>query len=342
VALIGLDMQTAAPLALALQRAIPSCAVEVLDSWEQSAMDAAGSSPRLAIVDADALGSQLEPILEAIRCAAPACHLMVLAESIEEANIHRALCAGANTYLPAHYNAAQRELVLRLAWEGAGHLPCFLPRPTQRFDRDNASREMHSTERAEPRGAQALTPKQAEVLSYLAHGKSNRDIAGFLGIKEGTVKLHVTAILRKLEVDSRGQAMLVARRLQRVQHHILDQGRRGTLVLDGLMPHASHRHYSKGDIIFRKGDPGGELFYVQRGTVHMDDIGEDMGPGDIFGEVGVFSPEHERTSTARCTTDVDVFCVEAEKAKHLYFEHPHFAMRIATLLAQRLVIQRSR
>ena len=88
-------------------------------------------------------------------------------------------------------------------------------------------------------------------------------------------------------------------------------------------------------------DRGGELFYVQRGTVHLDEIGEDMGPGDIFGEIGVFSPERARTSTARCKTDVDVFCLDAEKAKQVYVEAPHFALRIATLLAQRLVAERA-
>jgi CRP-like cAMP-binding protein len=118
-------------------------------------------------------------------------------------------------------------------------------------------------------------------------------------------------------------------------------GQDGSLVLDGLMSHASHRQYRNGEVIFRKGDLGGELFYVQRGTVHLDEIGEDMGPGDIFGEIGVFSPERARTSTARCKTDVDLFCLDAEKAKQVYVEAPHFALRIATLLAQRLVAERA-
>ena len=51
-----------------------------------------------------------------------------------------------------------------------------------------------------------LTAAQGRVLELLAQGKSNRDIAEFLGLSEGTVKVHVSAILRALGVTSRAQA----------------------------------------------------------------------------------------------------------------------------------------
>ncbi len=57
-----------------------------------------------------------------------------------------------------------------------------------------------------------LTGRQAEVLGLMASGKSNRDIAAILGLSEGTVKIHLTAIFKVLGVSSRTQAMVVVAR----------------------------------------------------------------------------------------------------------------------------------
>ncbi len=55
-----------------------------------------------------------------------------------------------------------------------------------------------------------LTPREREILCHLAGGESNKVIARNLGISDGTVKLHVKAILRKLEVHSRVEAAVIA------------------------------------------------------------------------------------------------------------------------------------
>ena len=57
-----------------------------------------------------------------------------------------------------------------------------------------------------------LSKRQAEVLGLMARGKSNRDIASILGLTEGTVKIHLTAIFKVLGVSSRTQAMVVVAR----------------------------------------------------------------------------------------------------------------------------------
>lgn len=55
-----------------------------------------------------------------------------------------------------------------------------------------------------------LTPRETEILNLLAEGQSNKVIARNLGISDGTVKLHVKAILRKLGVHSRVEAAVIA------------------------------------------------------------------------------------------------------------------------------------
>ena len=55
-----------------------------------------------------------------------------------------------------------------------------------------------------------LTPREREVLGYLAQGASNKEIANDLGLQVVTVKLHVRGICRKLDVKNRTQAALKA------------------------------------------------------------------------------------------------------------------------------------
>jgi DNA-binding NarL/FixJ family response regulator len=58
-----------------------------------------------------------------------------------------------------------------------------------------------------------LTPQQFRVLQMLCVGRLNKQIAYDLGVSEATIKAHVTAILRKLAVTNRTQAVLMAGRL---------------------------------------------------------------------------------------------------------------------------------
>jgi two-component system nitrate/nitrite response regulator NarL len=55
-----------------------------------------------------------------------------------------------------------------------------------------------------------LTPRERQILCHVAEGQSNKTIARELGISDGTVKLHVKAILRKLNVHSRVEAAVIA------------------------------------------------------------------------------------------------------------------------------------
>jgi DNA-binding NarL/FixJ family response regulator len=69
-----------------------------------------------------------------------------------------------------------------------------------------ADTDQRARERPHPR----LTRRQTDVLGLIAKGHSNKRIAGELGLAEGTVKLHVAAVLRALGVQNRTQAVLEA------------------------------------------------------------------------------------------------------------------------------------
>lgn len=63
---------------------------------------------------------------------------------------------------------------------------------------------------SKPLEALGLTPREAEVLLWVAQGKSNPDIAGILGCAENTVKVHLARIFEKLGVENRNAASMLA------------------------------------------------------------------------------------------------------------------------------------
>jgi len=74
----------------------------------------------------------------------------------------------------------------------------------------NAVKGESASEEAKKDLVSSLTPREHEILCLVAEGQSNKVIARNLGISDGTVKLHVKAILRKLEVHSRVEAAVIA------------------------------------------------------------------------------------------------------------------------------------
>jgi two-component system nitrate/nitrite response regulator NarL len=94
--------------------------------------------------------------------------------------------------------------------------------------------------------------------------------------------------------------------------------------------------------IFRQGDVGTELFYVQRGSIVLPEIGVTIQQGGVFGEIGIFTPESKRTCSARCETEVDVFSLSSGQVRRMYFANPQFAFFIITLVATRLTADRRR
>ena len=76
----------------------------------------------------------------------------------------------------------------------------------------------------------SLTPQQLRVLMMLKDGLMNKQIAYELSISEATVKAHVSAILQKLDVDSRTQAVIAAARIEEGQFEALLGSHRLTMT----------------------------------------------------------------------------------------------------------------
>ncbi len=146
-------------------------------------------------------------VLRLLRKAYPTLRIVMLTTSSNENDLIEALRSGARGYLlkdiePDELVAALREIVVGKTVV-APELAPVLARFVQGGD-TNAKSNKENNPFAE------LTPREYEILTLLAEGQSNKVIARNLGISDGTVKLHVKAILRKLNVSSRITAAVMA------------------------------------------------------------------------------------------------------------------------------------
>lgn len=142
-------------------------------------------------------------VLEELRNTLPEQCVVILTTSVEEPDLLKALKLGATGYLLKDLELDALVNLLRQAKDGetvvAPDLTGFLARAV--VTKDNKPKQ---------RSAYNLTPREMEILRHIAMGKSNKDIAASLGIVDGTVKLHVRAVLKKLKVQTRVQAAVLA------------------------------------------------------------------------------------------------------------------------------------
>ncbi len=147
----------------------------------------------------------------AFRQRYPALPIVVLSASEDCDDIEAVLDAGALGFVPKSSPAAVLISALRLVLEGGIYLPPQLlsrvapsPRPAHY---PNPVLSGHGR-------VDGLTERQIEVLRLLEQGKSNKEIARDLSLSEGTIKIHLAAVFRALNVRNRTEAVLAAQRLQ--------------------------------------------------------------------------------------------------------------------------------
>ncbi len=291
---------------------------------------------QLVLLDIDALGASPVPTVSEWSAAFDRVPVVVVSSGQDDQLIKEVFDAGAAGFLPTSYSESAMLAALRLVVEGAkAQQRASVPHaPEHKSNRKDLPEQAHS--------AFGLTERQLEVLSLAAQGKTNQAIAKQLGIAEGTVKLHMNAIFKALNVTNRSEAILIASRTAAVRSQQIRQAEEGSLDLDWLLPHMTHRRLTKDTVVFRKGDPGNQLFYLQRGGIRLPEINERIPAGNLFGEIGIFSPAHERTCSAVCETDVDLFSLTEEQVKQIYYLNPQFAFFVVNLIAKRLMADRAR
>jgi hypothetical protein len=116
----------------------------------------------------------------------------------------------------------------------------------------------------------------------------------------------------------------------------------GDLSMDWLKPFMTARKYKSGDVLFRKGDAANEMFYTVTGAFLVKEIGIEIPPGRIMGELGFLSKNSRRTQTVECIESGEVLTMTYDKLLEIYFQNPEFGYYFLRLSSDRLMQNISR
>lgn len=144
-------------------------------------------------------------LLVKIRKAMPDQCVVILTTSVEEHDLMEGLRLGAMGYL---LKDMEVDVLVQLLHQAKSGDTVVAPDLTSLLARAAVSRDAKPTPAASD--TYNLTPREKDILRHISQGESNKDIAAALGIVDGTVKLHVRAVLKKLKVQSRVQAAVLA------------------------------------------------------------------------------------------------------------------------------------
>ena len=133
----------------------------------------------------------------------PQLPVVVLSSSEDPRDVRRALASGALGYIPK--SAPPRTILAAVQFVLAGNV--FVP---TLMAQDTASTRDQAADHGFPKSGVSLTSRQIDVLRLLCEGRSNKEIGRTLGVSQKTVKVHVTAIFKALNVANRVQAAAVA------------------------------------------------------------------------------------------------------------------------------------
>ncbi len=174
--------------------------IEASDFPQTLALAASDPEIRAVLLDLSMPGMTWGDGLQALRQRLPSeVPVIVLSASDEQRNVLQAIKLGAAGFIPKTSSSRLMISALKLVLSGGVYLPAVLLQTNV----PDAVADV-------PTSRDGLTPRQREVLTLLREGKSNKEIARVLDLAEGTVKLHVTAILKALNVSNRTRAVIVA------------------------------------------------------------------------------------------------------------------------------------
>jgi len=191
----------------------------------------------LLLLDLNMPGVSGMDLLVELREAHPTIPVVVISGSDRREAVLQAIDAGAMGFIPKRSTNVVMLQALRLVLSGGVYVPM------EAFAQREVASEPTPVANIRPGGNPVpseasppspgttprdlgLTERQAQVLALLLHGKPNKLICRELGLAEGTVKIHVAAILRALNVSTRTQAVIEASR----------QGLKLDGVLGGIKP----------------------------------------------------------------------------------------------------------
>lgn len=189
-----------AALRSAVDKAAPGAAVEECASLAEARAAMRAAPVDLLLLDLKLSDSEGMAGLAAVRAEHPTVPVAVVSASEDAPVVRHALGLGAAGFIPK--SAPLPQMVEGIAAILAGD--SWAPDLPEAEEDDLAGR------------VASLTPSQLRILEGLKAGRLNKQIAFDLGVSEATIKAHLTSVFRKLGVQNRTQAVILAKRLDTV------------------------------------------------------------------------------------------------------------------------------
>ena len=168
----------------------------------------------LILTDLAMPGAQWLDALQKIHQKLPETPIIILSAVFDKEIVQKTIDLGAAGYIPKTSSNAVIISAVNLVLSGGVYIPAELLQDTLQNDFNMLKEIENMPENKElSEKVKILTPRQIDVLRLIAKGKSNKQIAFDLGLSEGTVKLHITAILKLLNVYNRTGAVAAATHL---------------------------------------------------------------------------------------------------------------------------------
>ena len=144
--------------------------------------------------------------------------------------------------------------------------------------------------------------------------------------------LYPVLVLHVILLPLNGLRLLEMMRLTRQVRAAAQSG----LEMDWLKPFTTSHRTATGEVLFRKGDPAEAMFVVVTGRYRVNELGVDIGPGEVTGELALLAPEQARTQTVQCIEGGELLQITYEQVKQLYYQNPTFGFYFLRLTTQRL------
>lgn len=108
------------------------------------------------------------------------------------------------------------------------------------------------------------------------------------------------------------------------------------ITADWLLPYMRPLAVPADTVVFRKGEVAEAMYFISSGRIHFDELGIELGEGNLFGEIGIFSDHKIRSATARSVGACSLLVVSGEKVRELFYQNPEFGFFLVGLITRRL------
>jgi DNA-binding NarL/FixJ family response regulator len=187
-----------------LSSAFPACTIAEAGSFAEALTQLeALPDPDLVLLDLNMPDASRFSALEQLRADFPSLPVVMVSGSYDRVTVRDALAAGAAGFLPKTLDRATILDAIGQVLEGEIYVPGEIQSDPLADEEEDKIRKL----------IDSLTPQQRVVLGHVVAGRLNKQIAHELDISMTTVKAHVSAILCKLNVFSRTQAVILANRI---------------------------------------------------------------------------------------------------------------------------------